>query len=183
MQLEHGDLAELGGEEEAEVSVLGVDADVDDAAADLAVAVPVQWWSKWIVHRKLKYTGFRLYGIRIYGLFGFISVIWSMVNQILVLIFLDIWSFRLYGQLYQDTTVDIISETWCTMFFLIFSDSSSKGSGNTISNARSHLPTDECERERMPSATWQPKAEKRGRKASEPLFKLGYIFTCGSAQC
>ena len=46
------------------------------------------------------YTGLRLYGLRIYGLFGFISVIWTMVNQILVLNFLDIWSFWLYGQLY-----------------------------------------------------------------------------------
>ena len=38
------------------------------------------------------YTGFRLYGLRIYGLFGYISVIWSMVNHILVLNFSDIWS-------------------------------------------------------------------------------------------
>jgi len=61
------------------------------------------------------YTGFRLlYGLRIYGLFGFISVIWSMVNQILELNFSDIWSFRLYGQLYQDKTVDHISETRCS---------------------------------------------------------------------
>ena len=59
------------------------------------------------------YTGFWLYGLRIYGLFGIISVIWSMVNQILGLNFSDIWSFRLYGQLYQDKTVDHISETWC----------------------------------------------------------------------
>ena len=59
------------------------------------------------------YTVFRLYDLRIYGLFGFISVIWSMVNPILVLNFLDIWSFRLYGQLYQDKTVDHISETRC----------------------------------------------------------------------
>ena len=63
-----------------------------------------------------KYTGSRLYGLRIYGLFGFISVIWSMVNQILVLNFSDIWSFRLYGQLYQDKTVDHISETRCSNF-------------------------------------------------------------------
>ena len=28
------------------------------------------------------YTGFRFYGLRMYGLFDFISVIWSMVNQI-----------------------------------------------------------------------------------------------------
>ena len=63
----------------------------------------------------MKYTGFRLYGLPIYGLFGFISVIWSMVNQILVLNFSDIWSFRLYGQLYQDKTVDHISETRCTL--------------------------------------------------------------------
>ena len=54
------------------------------------------------------YTGFRLYGLWIYGLFGFISVIGSMVYQILVLNFSDIWSFRLYGQLYQDITVDYI---------------------------------------------------------------------------
>ena len=59
-------------------------------------------------------TGFRLCGLRIYGLLGFISVIWSMVNQILVVNFSDIWSFRLYGQLYQDKTVDHISETRCT---------------------------------------------------------------------
>ena len=57
------------------------------------------------------YTVFRLYGLRIYGLFGFISVIWSMVNQVLVVNFSDTWSFRLYGQLYQDKTVDHISET------------------------------------------------------------------------
>ena len=37
------------------------------------------------------HTWFRLYAVRIYGLFCFISVIWSMVNQILVLIFFDIW--------------------------------------------------------------------------------------------
>ena len=37
-----------------------------------------------------------------------------MVNQILVLNFSDILSFRLYGQLYQDRTVDHISETLCT---------------------------------------------------------------------
>ena len=36
-----------------------------------------------------------------------------MVYQILVLNFSDIWSFRLYGQLYQDKTVDHISETRC----------------------------------------------------------------------
>ena len=60
------------------------------------------------------YTGFRLYGLRIYGLFGFISVIWSMVNHILVLIFSNIWSFWLYGQIYQDKTVDHTSETRCT---------------------------------------------------------------------
>ena len=61
----------------------------------------------------LNYTGFRLYGLRIYGLIGFILVIWSMVNQILVLNFSDIWSFWLYGQLYQDKTVDHVSETRC----------------------------------------------------------------------
>ena len=61
-----------------------------------------------------RYTGFRLYGLWIYGLFGFISVIWSMVNQILVVNFSDIWSFWLYGQLYQDKTVDHISESRCT---------------------------------------------------------------------
>ena len=55
---------------------------------------------------RVKYTGFWLYGLRIYGLFGFILVIWSMINQILVLNFSDIWSFRLYGQLCQDKTVD-----------------------------------------------------------------------------
>ena len=72
MQLEHGALAELGGEEEAEVSVLGVDADVDDAAAALAVAVPVtvmvqvDCTPEIEVHR--------------------VSVIWSS----------DIWSFWLY---------------------------------------------------------------------------------------
>ena len=38
-----------------------------------------------------------------------------MVNQILVLNFSDVWSFRLYGQLYQDKTVDHISETRCTV--------------------------------------------------------------------
>ena len=37
-----------------------------------------------------------------------------MVNLILVQHFSDIWSFRLYGQLYQDKTVDHISETQCT---------------------------------------------------------------------
>ena len=42
MHPEHGALAELGGEEEAEVSVLGVDAHVDDAAPAFAVAIPVQ---------------------------------------------------------------------------------------------------------------------------------------------
>ena len=63
----------------------------------------------------IMYTGFRLYGFRIYGLFGFISVIWSMVNQMLVLNFADIYSFRLYGQLYQDKTEDHISETWCIL--------------------------------------------------------------------
>ena len=41
MQLEHGRFAELGGEEEAKVPVLGVHADVDDAAPAPAVAVPV----------------------------------------------------------------------------------------------------------------------------------------------
>ena len=55
-----------------------------------------------------KYTKFRLY-----GLFGFFPVIWSMVNHILVLNISDIWSFCLYGQLCQDKTVDHISETWC----------------------------------------------------------------------
>ena len=59
----------------------------------------------------LNYTGFRLY-----GLIGFILVIWSMVNQILVLNFSDIWSFWLYGQLYQDKTVDHITETRCIIF-------------------------------------------------------------------
>ena len=39
-----------------------------------------------------------------------------MVYQILVLNFSDIWSFRLYGQLYQDKTVDHISETRCNCF-------------------------------------------------------------------
>ena len=43
-----------------------------------------------------------------------------MVNQILVLNFSDIWSFRLYGQLYQDKTVDHISETRCTDYFQTF---------------------------------------------------------------
>ena len=62
------------------------------------------------------YTRFRFYGLRIYGLFGFILVIWSMVNQILVLNFSDIWSFRLYGRLYRDKTVDHISETRCNCF-------------------------------------------------------------------
>ena len=65
---------------------------------------------------RVKYTGFWLYGLRIYGLFGFILVIWSMINQILVLNFSDKWSFRLYGQLYQDKTVDHISETRCTFY-------------------------------------------------------------------
>ena len=41
MQLEHGRFAELGGEEEAKVPVLGVHADVDDAAPAFTVAVPV----------------------------------------------------------------------------------------------------------------------------------------------
>ena len=48
--------------------------------------------------------------------FGFISVIWSMVNHMLVLNFSAIRSFQLYGQpgqLYQDKTVDHISETRC----------------------------------------------------------------------
>ena len=49
----------------------------------------------------------------LYGLFGFILVIWLMVNHILVLNFSDIWSFRLYGQLNQDKTVDHISKTRC----------------------------------------------------------------------
>ena len=68
----------------------------------------------------LKYTGFRLYGLRIYGLSGFISLIWSMVNQILVLNFSDIWTFQLYGQLYQDKMVYHISETRCITFCIHF---------------------------------------------------------------
>ena len=60
-------------------------------------------------------TGFWFYGLQIYGLFGNILVIWSMVNQILVLNFSDIWSFWLYGQLYQDKTVDHIAETRCSL--------------------------------------------------------------------
>ena len=39
-----------------------------------------------------------------------------MVNQILVIHFSDIWSFRLYGQLYHNKSVDHISETWCKSF-------------------------------------------------------------------
>ena len=67
-----------------------------------------------------KNTGFWLYGLRIYGLFDQFSLTWLMVNQILVLNFSDIWSFRLYGQLYQDKTVDHISETRCTDYFQTF---------------------------------------------------------------
>ena len=59
------------------------------------------------------YTGFRLYGLRIYGLVGLISVI--LVKGQSDFKILDIWSFRLYGQLYQDKTVDHISEIRCTM--------------------------------------------------------------------
>ena len=66
-----------------------------------------------LVRSLCDYTGFRLYGHWIYGLYGFILVIYSMVNHILILNFMDIWSFRLYGQLYQDKTVDHISETRC----------------------------------------------------------------------
>ena len=51
----------------------------------------------------LKYTGFRLYGLRIYS---FISLIWSMVNQILVLNFSDIWTFQLQG------VQQLVSQLW-----------------------------------------------------------------------
>ena len=60
MHPEHGALAELGGEEEAEVSVLGVDAHVDDAAPASAVAIPVTlglMWPKSITYRKFWNTG------------------------------------------------------------------------------------------------------------------------------
>ena len=38
-----------------------------------------------VIYLTLDFTGFRLYGLRINGLFGFVSVIWSMDNPILVL--------------------------------------------------------------------------------------------------
>ena len=45
----------------------------------------------------------------------FLALFWSYGQwQILVINFSNIWSFRLYGQLYQDKTVDHKSETRCS---------------------------------------------------------------------
>ena len=57
------------------------------------------------------YTGFRLYGLRRYGMV--FLALFQLYGHILVLSFSNIWSFWLYGQLYQDKTVDHISETRC----------------------------------------------------------------------
>ena len=44
-----------------------------------------------------KYTQFRLYGLRIYGLFGQFSLIWSMINHILVIHLSDLfWLYCLF---------------------------------------------------------------------------------------
>ena len=55
-----------------------------------------------------------------------------MVNQILVLNFSDIWSFRLYGQLYQDKTMDHISETQCIMIPLFTGSGSGSRMGKRL---------------------------------------------------
>ena len=57
-------------------------------------------------HGLAAYTEFR------YNVFGY--MVFLALFQILVLNFSDIWSFRLYDQLYQDKTVDYISEIRCT---------------------------------------------------------------------
>ena len=61
------------------------------------------------------YTRLRLYGLRIDGLFGYISVIWSLENVFLIwnfrnMVILDIWS------VFAGPHVDHISGTECTSF-------------------------------------------------------------------
>ena len=66
--------------------ILWVDegADLDDENANLAkgmLVAPSMALEVGVGKSANKYTGFWFYGLRIYGLFGFILVIWSMVNQ------------------------------------------------------------------------------------------------------